>query len=188
MPVSIVGGEKLKAKLAEMAKNLGPGKTLQVGFLECATCGKDNTVSAPSVAFFNEYGTVERAQLDLDSINTDSKTGPMQKGQRRAAAYRHIPARPFFRNMIAKYHKSWGKLLQATIKQQGYSIMGAFSLTGEVMVSQLQKSIEDFTDPGNAESTKKAKGFDKPLEDSKNMKRAVAYAITGLGNGGEKNA
>lgn len=185
MPVSIIGGEKLKAKLAEMATKLGPGKTLRVGFLEGATCGKDGASPAPQVAFFNEYGTLERMH-DLGNVNTTY--GPLPVGERHASAYRHIPARPFFRNMIQKNSKSWGKLLQATIKSQGYSLVGAFSLTGAVMVGQLQKSIEDFTDPGNAPSTIAAKGFDKPLEESKNMKNSASFAITDLGKGGGEDA
>jgi hypothetical protein len=137
------------------------------------------------VAFFNEFGTIERTH----SLSTvDTTYGPLQKGSRRASAYRHIPARPFFRNMIQKNSKSWGKLIAAAMKKLNYSLMGALSLTGEVLVSQLQKSIEDFTDPENAPSTVKAKGFNKPLEDSKNMKRAVAYDVKAGSEGEEKNA
>lgn len=176
--VSIVGGAKLQAKLAEMAGKLGPGKSLRVGFLENSTCGVDMKSPAPAVAFFNEFGTVERANT-LENIEPLGQ-GPLQKGHKRASHYFHIPARPFFRNMIAKYHKSWGKLIEAALKKQNYGLYGALAITGEVMRGQLQKSIEEFTDPRNAPATVKAKGFDKPLEESKNMKNAVAYAVTGF--------
>lgn len=185
MAITIIGGDKLKAKLAEMAGKMGPGRTLRVGFLEGATCGKDGASPAPEIAFFNEFGTVER---NLDLSNIESMHGPLQKGLRHAASYRHIPARPFFRNMIQKNYKSWGKLLGAILTKQNYSIEAALSLTGEVLRAQLQQSIELFTDPPNALATKKAKGSDKPLEETKNMKNAVAYDVKGLGEGGEKNA
>lgn len=52
--VSITGGNKFEAAMAELASKLATGKTLRVGFLENATY-PDGT-SVPFVAAMNEFG------------------------------------------------------------------------------------------------------------------------------------
>ncbi len=146
--MTLTGGEHMTKLLKEIVDSAGPGKRVRVGFLEESTCGKDNDQPAPQVAFWNEFGT---------------KT---------------IPQRPFFRNMIRKNSQSWGRLAAACLKNAKFNTDKALRMVGEVLVDQLVEEIEEFKSPGNAESTKLRKGFDEPLQDSKNMKRAVAYAVS----------
>ena len=154
------GGDNMKRVLDHMAQQLGSAKSVRVGFLEGSTCGENNDASAPEVAFYNEYGTVEHK----------TKSG--------FTVYGGIPARPFFRIMIQKNSPMWGKLVQAALRMSDYNTKAALSIVGMKMHEQLQQSIEEFTSPGNAPSTIAAKGFDKPLEDSKNMKRAVWFEVS----------
>jgi hypothetical protein len=52
---SIKGGERMKAKLAEIAKKLSRPASLKVGFMEGATYPDGQSVA--EVAVYNEYGT-----------------------------------------------------------------------------------------------------------------------------------
>lgn len=52
-----------------------------------------------------------------------------------------IPARPFFSNMVAEKQKDWPKTLANLLKT--YDVNVALQLMGEVIQSQLQKSIID---------------------------------------------
>ena len=99
------------------------------------------------VAFWNEYGTI------------------------------HAPPRPFFRRMIEAKSSKWGKALGKSLTSTHYDVPAALSLMGEGIKDQLTASIVGFASPGNAESTVKAKGFDKPLVDTGQMQRAVGYDV-----------
>ena len=148
------GGEKMRQALDQMVEALGRGNAVRVGFLENSTCGQDNSESAPTVAFYNEYGT------------------------------QRIPPRPFFRRMITVNSKTWGKLIRASLKIREGNVGQAFAITGLKMAEQLQQSIEEANEWAvpNAPATIKAKGFadptGPPLQDSKNMKRAVWFEVT----------
>jgi hypothetical protein len=56
--VTLSGGEKLKAKLAELAGKVGRGGVLHVGFLANATY--PDGLQVAQVAFWNEFGTVNQ--------------------------------------------------------------------------------------------------------------------------------
>ena len=147
---AFIGGGAMSSKLREMMEKLGIEATVRVGFLEGSTCGKDNDASAPNVAYINEFGAPEA----------------------------HIPPRPFFRTAISINSARWGELLGASLKLVNYDSREAMGLVGMKISEQVQQSIEDFTDPANAESTIARKGFDDPLQDSKNMKRAVNFEVS----------
>jgi len=157
------GGEKFKQHMDAIIGSMAGGD-LEVGFMENSTCGRGNTAHAPSVAFWNEYGTT-------------NKEGGV-----------HIPARPFFRTAIARHSPRWGQLIAIIMKNTKFHYSKTLHQLGMVIVSQIQQQIEETTEPPNAEATvgttgkarrknKRGKGFNKPLEDSKNMKRAVNYRI-----------
>ena len=192
---SLSGGENFKAKLESLVKAVAPGagRTVQVGFLKGSICGINNDQDAPTIAFFNEYGTIGRQTLDTFSAERKvSKGGTVfKKGRggrisvvtkqsrvKNRTSQWHIPPRPFFRNMISKNSPNWGKLLAACLKHQDFSVQQALAEAGLKMHEQLQQSIEEFSDPANAPATIKAKGFNAPLQHSKNMKRAVWLEVT----------
>jgi hypothetical protein len=146
------GGEKLKLFLEQLYKELTAGDpVVRVGFLEGSTCGRNNDASSPEVAFILEHG----------------------------APAANIPPRPFFKNMIERRKSTWGGTLRRFLKANNNNARKALLGTGLIMAEQLQLEITEFTDPANADSTAAAKGFNKPLEDSKNMKRSVAAEVSG---------
>jgi hypothetical protein len=162
----LLGGENLEAKLLEIAQKLPP-KKLRVGFLEGTMAGHDGKQKpAAEVAFWNEYGTIGRQTLDTFKPGGDRASGPQ-----------HVPARPFFRTMIISNSSGWGGILARYLKAQGYNVEAALGGLGLAMKEQLERSIKDFNSPANAPSTKDKKGHDKPLEDSRNMLRAVDFDI-----------
>lgn len=145
------GGLKMQAALNHMREELAKANLVRVGFLEGSNCGPDNDESAPTIAFILENG----------------------------APAVPIPPRPFFRNMITRRSKTWGKTLHQFLKKNKYNTHLALMGTGLIMGEQLQLEITEFTDPPNAPSTIKGKGFDKPLEWSKNMKRSIEAEVGG---------
>lgn len=108
---------------------------------------QDNVTHVAQVAFWNEFGTSR------------------------------IPARPFFRSMIAKESDGWPDVLGNAAKNNSYDSRGALSSMGEVIKDQLQNSIRGWTDPPNAQSTIDKKGFNKPLTDTNVMHGAVTYIV-----------
>lgn len=103
----------------------------------------------PAVAFWNEFGDSTR------------------------------PPRPFFRQMIAKESSTWGPKLAKLIKGAKFDGDQALALMGEDIGGALVQSINEFMSPELAESTKAAKGFDKPLIDTGHMLRSMHYQVEG---------
>lgn len=100
-----------------------------------------------AVAYWNEYG---------------------KKGQ---------PPRPFFRRMIAAESPTWPSKMAALAKATNYDGQRVLGLMGEDIKGALQQSINDFQSPGLAQSTIDAKGFSKPLIDTKKMLDDVSYEV-----------
>src|ERR1019366_6585844 len=133
------GGEKLQEYLTLLAAKSKNSALFNVGFPEG---GKEsNGQSTPLVAFINEFGRTVR-----------SKDGD----------YYQMP-RPFFRNMIAKESPHWGEDLGKLLVEADYDAVEALKPLGEEIHGELVESIQALTSPPLAESTIKAKGFDKPL-------------------------
>jgi len=140
---------------------------VNVGFLAGSTCGEHGEASAPEIAFYNEFGTTRRL-ISPKSIAHESL---------HAIRTEHIPPRPFFRNMISKRSKRWGKLIAKLLKKYKFNYSQAMAAMGQVVSEELQQSIVNFSSPKNAPSTIARKGFDKPLVDSGNLMRAVNYEV-----------
>lgn len=87
------------------------------------------------------------------------------------------PPRPFFRNMIAKESPSWGGKIAKLAVATGNDGVKILELMGEDIEGALKQSINDFTDPGNAESTIARKGFDKPLIDTSHMVNSTGHRV-----------
>lgn len=111
MTTSIKGGDKLAAKLAEIARLFSNASSVRIGFLEKATYPNGTPVAM--VAAIQEFGA------------------PKAK----------IPPRPFFRNMIAAKKGEWGPAIAALLKSNGYDALRTLQLTGEAVAGQLRESI-----------------------------------------------
>ena len=87
------------------------------------------------------------------------------------------PPRPFFRNMINSESPNWGVKISKLAKLSQYNGKAIFKIMGEDIKGALMQSITDLTSPPLAESTKKAKGFDKPLIDTAHMINSITYEV-----------
>jgi hypothetical protein len=145
--VGLSGGVVLQAKLAEIAKRVGQGGTLRVGFLEGATYPDGTPVAY--VGAIQEYGDPAH----------------------------NLPARSFFRTMIAGKAAQWGVALGKIAIATDYDVDQTLGQMGEGIKGQLQGSIQALTSPPLKPSTVKAKGFDKPLVDTGHMLNSVDYEV-----------
>lgn len=115
----IIGGDKLQARLADIANGLTTGANLRVGFLEGA--GKHTRTNLPmaAIAAIQEFG----------------------------APARGIPPRPFFRNMIAAHSSEWGDALAKQLKIADYNAETALQVLGIQMQGELKESMTDLDSP-----------------------------------------
>ncbi len=145
--IGLKGGQTLVRRLEEMAKKLGDGGTLRVGFLEGATYPDGTPVAL--VAAVNEFGRPDQNQ----------------------------PPRPFFRDMIAAKQKDWPRALRAVAKNNDYDIDKALGQMGEGIKGQLQESIRQLDSPVLSPVTVARKGFEKPLVETGHMMNSVDYEV-----------
>lgn len=87
-----------------------------------------------------------------------------------------IPARPFFRNTIAEKQGEWADKAAELLKQSD-DTNHALALIGEGVKGDIVETIQNFTEPPNADSTVKRKGFDKPLVDTGDLWRAIQSEV-----------
>ncbi len=113
----IKGGEKLEARLKEIASGLKNGAQLRVGFLEGST--DENGVSNAMKAAIQNFGAPNRG----------------------------IPPRPFFSNMVKDKSPEWPTALEEALKDTGYQADAAMRNMGEGIKGQLQQSIRDTYSP-----------------------------------------
>lgn len=151
------GGDALKKYLKDIERKVGPGATVQVGFLADAQYPAKhgirgtprNISSVAQVAFMNEFGTSR------------------------------MPARPFFRTMIESKSPRWGFALGQNLRATNYNAVAAMTRMGIGIQGQLTASIREWSSPPNAPYTQKVKGFNDPLVDEGIMLRSVDYQVTG---------
>ncbi len=136
---TLTGGTKLKAKLAEIAKNLEGKHTLRVGFLEGSEYPDENghsNVTAAQTAWWLNYG------------------------------HKGTPPRPFFTNMVDEKSGAWGDKLARILAGNGYDIDAALELMGEGISDQLRDAIFNLTSPSLSPVTLMLR---KMLKDDPNM-------------------
>lgn len=114
---SFTGGEKLQARLAEMAKNLETGHALSAGFMPGNTYPDGTPVAM--VAGIQEFG----------------------------APGAGIPPRPFMRPAVAHNSSQWGDAIADQIVKQGYDGERTLRLVGEVVAADIQQAIVDVNEP-----------------------------------------
>lgn len=87
-----------------------------------------------------------------------------------------IPPRPFMRNCVQKRAARWSRIIAAGIRAR---ILSNFILDtlGKEMVEDIQREMDDFSDPPNAPATIRQKGFNNPLIDTGRLRDAVTYEV-----------
>lgn len=197
--MSLKGGDKLKERLEELARMVGKTDVVNVGFLEGSTYPEsEGGLPVAAVAAIQEYGGSITVPEHTTTINRNiTKNGDFKNGGQFAKASKAnyqtqhvvpeytitIPARPFFRSMIAENKGDWGPQLGKIIKASNYDSNVALGRMGENVKGQLQQSIRDLKDPANAKSTIKQKGFDDPLVKSGHMLSSVDWEVKENGGG-----
>jgi hypothetical protein len=193
--MSFTGGDKLKARLEEIARMAGKADVVNVGFLEGATYPEsEGGLPVAAVAAVQEYGGSITVPEHTTTINRNiTKSGDLKNGGKFVKAEKAnyqtqhivpeytitIPARPYFRSMIAANKGDWGPQLGKIIKSSNYDSNVALGRMGENVKGQLQQSIRDMKDPPNAKSTVAQKGFDDPLVKSGHMLNSVDWEVKG---------
>ena len=191
----MTGGDRLTARLQGIADHMqtaGGSPSVKVGFLAGATYPDGTSIAY--VAAINEFGaTVQREPGETTIYRKVSADGThFLRGGRFVKAsqsnfpstHAHgaytitIPPRPFFRTMIKERAKTWPAAIEANLKATAYDAAKTLALMGEIIKGQLQQAIQDFRVPGNAPSTIRSKGFDKPLIHTRTMWRSVDFKVS----------
>lgn len=115
---AFTGGDKLTARLKEMAAKLNKKGTLEVGWMADTDVYPDGTNTA-MVAAIQEFG----------------------------APGASIPPRPFFRPMIAKESGGWGDTIEKQLVATNYDTDATLGRMGEEISGQLQESIQAVDSP-----------------------------------------
>lgn len=113
----LTGGDKLQAKLREIAKRIEGKHELRVGFLEGATYPDESGTPVAMVAWWLNYGT---------------KTAP---------------PRPFFTNMVKIKSDKWGDALARILADNDYNVTDALMKMGEGISGQLRQALIDLDTP-----------------------------------------
>lgn len=187
---TLEGGASLKAKLAELAAKVAKPGTLNVGFLEGSTESESGLPSA-YIASIHEFGGTwehpggtryitdavigkgESAHIGTRFVGKDFKGDTLTTKAHKFT----IPARPFFRPMIADGEKHWGSDLGKVLVSTKYNVEKSLKQMGEQMQGELVAKIDAVVSPPLKPETVRRKGFDKPLVDTGDMRRAVNFEL-----------
>lgn len=91
-----------------------------------------------------------------------------------------IPSRPFIRYTQDHYQDNWTSLLNdcvMDILMERKTPKDVYKVLGEQMVSDMQKTLDNFSDPKNAPLTENRKGFNNPLIDTKRLRNSITYMV-----------
>lgn len=90
-----------------------------------------------------------------------------------------IPERSFIRSTVDDHggYKDVISKLADKVLTGSMTVPQALGLLGEKVTSDMKRTIEKGIDPPNAPSTIEAKGSDKPLIDTAQMKNSITYAV-----------
>jgi hypothetical protein len=143
----VKGGEKTLSYLADLASKLSSQSSNLLVGYFDDSGAYPKGISVKEVANMNEFGTA------------------------------NAPPRPFFRQFIDENQKGWTATLRKYLKGYSYDREETLRAMGELMVKQLQATIDKFDSVPLAESTIRKKGHDKQLIDTKLMRESASYKV-----------
>ena len=132
-------------------------------------------------AMLDKYRNMESMTLRVGIIETMTYPDGMTTAQvglinEYGAPEANIPARPFFRTAIEDNRKALQAGVAKSLAKDGPEI--ALAKAGQFMSDAFTESVQTWTDPPNAPSTIKAKGFDAPLRaKDRLLRKAFSYEI-----------
>lgn len=152
----------------------GGNPKVRAGILEGGTYPDGQSVAY--VGYLNEYGykgfipgRTQKVYHKLDSEGNIANGGKFAK-KKNASIERlvyvpgfelNIPSRPFFRTAISNSRDELKALIAEALRVGGP--MHAAHAAGQFMTEQFTESVMTWTDPPNAKSTIRQKGYDAPL-------------------------
>lgn len=87
-----------------------------------------------------------------------------------------IPARPFFRTAIENNSRVLPEMVASLLKKHDPETVAR--LVGEHMVGQFSDSVQTWTEPSNADSTIRQKGYNAPLRaNDRILRNSFSYEI-----------
>lgn len=180
---TIKGGEQLKKYLFDVARRLGAGGTVRVGFLEGAMYPSTDKASRmrQGVARLNSVGPRKPSARAFVGPRKATVAAPLSVAT--VAFWNNFgtsraPARPFFSDMIAEDSPTWGRKLAAVAKAAKYDTKLTLARMGEGIQGRLVKKIVEWP-ADNAPLTVAIKGFNKGLIDQGIMQRSTGYEVVG---------
>lgn len=114
---TVKGGDKMEAKLTAIGKKMAGKPMVRVGFLEGATYPDGTSVAM--VGAIQEFG----------------------------APRARIPARSYFRTMVADKKGEWPDAIRGLLKDSDYDVRRTLEVTGENIKRQLVRSIAELVEP-----------------------------------------
>jgi hypothetical protein len=143
----IRGGQEFERHMTEIARMLGTGHGVRVGFLQGATYPDGTPVAL--IAAIHNWGAPRAG----------------------------IPARPFFSSMVRDKSPEWPAAIAGLIRDNNYDARRVLQLTGEAIAGQLRQSIVDFSGVPLKPATIAKKGFDKQLVESAHMLNSIDFEV-----------
>ena len=194
MSVTLKGGDG--KKLAELIKKLSNAKSVDIGWNEEARYPSNHRNGGDfvaNVAAINEFGGVAKVPAHKQNIyrSINEKTGEFKRNgqfvRSKSANYEtevdvpahtvRIPARPFFRTMVARNKDQFGTILARAVVKNDFDAHAALTVLGTVVGTELKRTIIGWTTPSNAKRTIERKGFDDPLNESGEMQNTVNHWV-----------
>ena len=149
---SISGGDKLEAKLRELAAKVSRPATLRVGFLENARYPDGTPVAM--IAAIHNWGAPSRG----------------------------IPPRPFFSNMIKAKKGEWPAAIAEQLRVADWDAAVALDVVGAAIAGQLRESVIETNSPPLKDATIVRKGGTRGMKyDPKNRATFPAKPLIDTG-------
>lgn len=169
------GGKALERHLAMIARKLGKGVAVKVGFFE--------SERYPGGVHHWTDKRLESMSPEGRHLAEFLEGKPKFDGPVAQAAFwaefgtKTAPPRPFMRNTVAAKSPRWGIGLGNALRKTNYDARAALAIMGMGIQGQIRQTITDFKEPPNSQVTVDLKGFNKPLVSSGQMLRAVDFQV-----------
>jgi hypothetical protein len=172
--VTIKGGDKLKAVLAEISAQLDRGAGLRVGILSGATYpagpAHETRATYGKRKAEGKDGAIAGAQ---GGVSVALVAATLEYGSPSAG----IPPRPAIREMIEAKSPAWPAALGTILKANSYNAEKSLAMFGEGVRGQWQQAILNFSGEPLKTATIRRKGFDKQLVDTSHYVNSVDYEV-----------
>ena len=183
--MELKGGERFKAQLQKLARSLNTARGVRIGFLEGADYPEGdggarlaNAAKRLTAKQQADHPSWKRLLLAWSAWAASHPGGPSVAQVAFWNEFGTLTAkpRPFFRTAIRQHSGEWGAALARFLRQSKFDSAVALRKLGLLISEQVRESIMTYGG-SNAPLTVHIKGFDRPLQDSETMARAVDFEL-----------